>query len=183
MSVTPVSPQIPVPQIQRDDGKKSGAHASRVREDAIDISPHAVNAQILAKWQEKMAESLITDLDPNQFLFEEAGKSDYLESIANPTELSSEATAGRILGGIKGFIYGAFRMQHPDMTEEDFEYFQSEVMKGFEQGISEAREILTALGALDERLATDVVETERLVRGGLDEFFTQEREQFASNAA
>ena len=71
-----------------DDAKKGDAKPGLTRSDAIDISPNGLNAQIIAKWQAKVAESLVTDLDPNQFLFEEAGKSDYLASIAKPPPTS-----------------------------------------------------------------------------------------------
>lgn len=111
-------------------------------------------------------------------LFEEAGRSEYLAGIESPTDLSSEATAGRILGGITGYIYGAFRLGRPDANSEDFEQFFEQVSAGFEQGLTEALEILDGLAALDEELSASIEETARLVREGLAGFHDTEAARF-----
>ncbi len=131
--------------------------------------------------QQQLLSRLLTNVEQKvsgaDDVFEQAGRSEYLEKIASPSDLSPEATAGRILGGITGYIYGAFRLQHPKMTSEDFERFESEAMRGFEQGMGEARELLEAIEVLDGKLAGEIGETERLVREGLDRFFGEESER------
>lgn len=187
MSGSPVVAPRPANAVERRSedlasrGKSSSQNPAGRAEDSVEISP--------------MAERLKADRDllraifggveeevssPDRSLFETAGRSEYLASIAEPTDLSAEATANRILGGIRGYIYGAFRMSKPDATAEDFEEFASEVMRGSEQGMGEAREILKALSVLDASLSEDIGRTESLVREGLDEFFAEERERYAS---
>ncbi len=118
------------------------------------------------------------DIDPNIFL--QAGKEEYLSTASQEEDLSSQATAERILGGITGYIYGAFRLQNPSATAEDFDIFSEQVTKGFEQGLGEAMDILSALSALDDTLSSAIGETESLVRSGLEEFFQNERQAYES---
>jgi len=114
-------------------------------------------------------------------LFEQAGKTDYLERIANPTDLSSEATADRILGGITGYIYGAFKLGAPEANEEDFEAFFEQVNAGFEQGLEEAMEILEGMAALDDELTAAIQQTAQLVREGLASFHETEAAKYRSD--
>jgi hypothetical protein len=104
-------------------------------------------------------------------LFAEAGRADYLESVSQPTDLSAQATAGRILGGITGYIFGAFRLQHDEIGHEELESFREQVMQGFERGMGEARQVLGAIDVLDDELSSEIDETDRLVRDGLEQFF------------
>ena len=108
-------------------------------------------------------------------LFEAAGRSEYLESIAQASDLSPQATAQRILGGITGYIYGAFRLAHSDLTSEDFDRFAAQVLQGFEKGLGEARGVIEGLAALTPELAAGIDRTEVLVREGLEVFFSDER--------
>ncbi len=124
----------------------------------------------------------ITPIEGHE-VFEAAGKTEYLESIEKPEDLSPEATAERILGGIKSYIYGAFKLANKDATAEDFDQFQADVMRGFEQGLGEAKTIIEGLSALTPELAEDVDQTEALVRQGLEDFFTTERERYAAVSA
>lgn len=110
-------------------------------------------------------------------LYERAGRSDYMASIADTSDRSPEATAGRILGGITGYIYKAYQMGHPEMTRERFDAFQAQVLKGFNQGLGEAKEIIGAAGLLDPQMTLDIGKTEELVLRGLDDFFAREKER------
>lgn len=114
----------------------------------------------------------------DQDLFIQAGKEEYLESISTATDTSPEATAGRIVGGITGYIFGAFKLQNPDYTEEQLKDFQSQVMGGFEKGLSEAREIITALSAMDEGLSQSIDKTASIVREQLEKFFEDRFNEF-----
>ena len=115
-------------------------------------------------------------------LMERAGRSDYLASVANPTDLSPEATAGRILGGITGYIYEAYKLQNPDLDVGGLAQFQSQVMRGFETGLKDAKAIIAAVGILDDKLGAQIGQTESLVRDGLDAFFARERERLSAPA-
>jgi len=123
---------------------------------------------------ERVADSDLRDL------FEAAGRGEYLDSIAQPTDVSPEATAKRILGGITGYIYGAFRLAHPDATVEDFDRFSADVLRGFERGLGEARSTIEGLSALTPELASGIDHTESLVREGLESFFAAERTHLAA---
>jgi len=108
-------------------------------------------------------------------LLEAAGRSEYLASVSNPTDLSPEATAERILGGIRGYIYGAFSLAHPDATDGEFERFTSDVMRGFERGTSQARQVFEGLKDLEPDLAEEIARTQARVRDGLEAFFEEQR--------
>jgi hypothetical protein len=111
-------------------------------------------------------------------ILEQAGKSEYLQSIESPDDLSPEATAGRILGGITGYIYGAFKLQNPEATAEDFERFKAQVQEGFERGLGQAKSTLEGLERLDDEMVSGIDRTETLVREGLDEFFAHEADRY-----
>jgi hypothetical protein len=114
--------------------------------------------------------------------FDEAGRADYLTSIAQPDDLSPEATAERILGGITGYIYRAFRRSRPEANGDDLAEFERGVRSGLERGMKEARRVLAGLRALDVELARGLDRTQSLVASGLERFFAREREAAAASA-
>ncbi len=111
---------------------------------------------------------------------EQAGRSEYLESIETPDDFSAAATAERILGGITGYIYRAFRMSNPDADLDDFARFKQEALRGFEQGLEEGRGYIEASGDLTEQRSEQISETGDLVREGLEAFFDREEERFSA---
>lgn len=113
-------------------------------------------------------------------VLEEAGRSEYLDSIERPTDLSAGGAAERILGGITGYIYRAFQLTNPDAHRDDFVRFKHEVLRGLAQGLEQARGYLDALGDLSYERSENLSETEDLVREGLDVFFEREEERFTS---
>jgi hypothetical protein len=115
--------------------------------------------------------------------FDEAGRADYLATIAQPDDLSPEATAERILGGITGYIYRAFRRSRPEANAGDLAEFERGVRSGLERGMKAARQVLEGLQALDPELARGVERTQSLVAAGLERFFTREREAGAAASA
>ena len=158
--------------------------SSEVEDTRVEISAEAE----LLRAQSDLLRAVFGGVEQNvapqdRLAFERAGRSEYLESSLNDSaagmlDLSPEATAARILGGIQGYIYRAFMAQHPGATAEDFEHFKAEVVRGFEQGMSEAGNILAGLSRLDNDLAEEIERTETLVREGLAEFFAEEEERF-----
>ena len=113
-------------------------------------------------------------------VYEQAGRSEYLESIEIPDDFSAAGTAERILGGISGYIYRAFRMSNPDANLADFARFKQEALRGFEQGLEESRGYIEALGDLTDERSEQISETEDLVRDGLEAFFDREEERFSA---
>jgi len=103
--------------------------------------------------------------------FESAGKTEYLDSISNPSDLSAEATAGRILGGVAGYIFGAFQLQNPDFAFAEFEGFHAAVSEGFERGLRDAADILRGLSILTNEGSQGIAETTEIVRAGLADFY------------
>lgn len=110
--------------------------------------------------------------------FEVAGRSDYLASVSGATDMSPQATAGRILGGITGYIYGAFRNLHPEATRDELDAFHAAVTEGFERGLAEANDVLQGLYVMTDDLSRKVAETTRLVRAGLAEFYANVAEAY-----
>jgi len=113
--------------------------------------------------------------------FEAAGKTEYMESIANPTDLSAQATAGRIVGGITGHIFDAFQAQKPEFTAAEFDSFHAAVSDGFEQGLRDAANILRTMSVMTNGVSDDIAETTELVRSGLADFYDSIANSFAPN--
>lgn len=85
---------------------------------------------------------------------------------------SAAATAGRILSQSTAF-FEAYARQHPNEDPEDVvRNFVDIIRGGFEQGYSEAANILTSLGVMDEGsdIAAEIGKTFALVQKGYDDF-------------
>ena len=158
--------------------------SSQVADTRVEISAEAERLRAQSSLPRAVFGGVEQEVAPQDRLaFERAGRSEYLESSLNDPaggmlDLSPEATAAQILGGIQGYLYRAFMAQHPGATAEDFEHFKAEVVWGFEQGMSEAGNILAGLSRLDNDLAEELEGTETLVLEGLAEFFAEEEERF-----
>jgi hypothetical protein len=123
-------------------------------------------------------ESAIFGLDDP--VYEQAERNEYLESIEIPDDFSADSTAERILAGITGYIYRAFRLSNPDANGDDFARFKQETLRGFEQGLEEGRGYIEAMGDLTDDLSEQISETEDLVRDGLEAFFDREEGRFSA---
>lgn len=85
---------------------------------------------------------------------------------------SAEATAGRILSQSTAF-FDAYAHQHPNQEPEDLvRHFVGLIRGGFEQGYSEATNILKGLGVLGEgnTIEAEIGKTFELVQKGYDDF-------------
>jgi len=164
-----------------------GTPAVRARQgDRVTLSPEAQQYQAssqLTTTSLDATERQVSDVLERAYaeLYERAGKSDYMASIADTSDRSADATAGRILGGITGYIYRAYQMGHPDMTAEQLDTFQTQVLKGFNQGLGEARQMIGAAGLLDSAMTLDIGNTEDLVHRGLEDFFASEKQRLFAN--
>jgi hypothetical protein len=147
---------------------------------SVEISPQAEKLRAQSGLLRVTLRGIESEITSNaETRFEEPDRSDYLgplmgESRLGGIDLSPEATAARILGGVQGYIYRAFMAQHPEATPEDFERFKDEVIRGFERGFYEARSILAGLSMLDAEQSEEIGQTEALVREGLEGFFAEE---------
>jgi hypothetical protein len=178
---TPTVSRIPLVTPPTGDPKASGNPQELRTEPTAITRPSAAvalsNRARAADAQRSILEKALSGMEEQlsrDDLFAEAGRADYLESVSNPTDLSAEATSERILGGITGYIYGAFRLQHDEIGHDELESFREQVMRGFERGMGEARQILGAIDVLDDTLASQIGETDRLVRDGLERFFADQ---------
>jgi hypothetical protein len=161
----------------------SGTPAARVRQgDRVTLSPEGLQYQASSQLMTASldaTERQVSEVLERAYseLYERAGKSDYMASIADTSDRSADATAGRILGGITGYIYRAYQMGHADMTAEQLDTFQTQVLKGFHQGLGDARQMIGAAGLLDPAMTLDIGKTEDLVHRGLEAFFASEKER------
>ena len=171
----------PLPPTDTRAARPSPAGRPEVRTPAdVDLSSVARRLHETQGWMRSLLSALeepfAGDDDPR---WEEAGRDDYLASISDSTDPSPEATADRILGGIRGYIYRAFARSRPELTAEDLDTFEREARKGLERGLAQAGDLLEALGALSPDLRTSIDETADRVRTGLDTFLATERRALA----
>ena len=80
-------------------------------------------------------------------------------------------TAERIARTVSGPILDRYIRAHPGASGMDLESFRHEVLRGFEEGLSDARRILAALTGLEEPVRGAIAETGVLARARLDELF------------
>jgi len=88
--------------------------------------------------------------------------------------LSPTRTASIILDRIRGPILSAFRSGRSSTAPGDLERFRRQILRGFEEGLGEARETLTLISALDTELDDAIERTAELVREGVAELFAGE---------
>ena len=87
-------------------------------------------------------------------------------------DTSPEATAGRIVDFALG-AFSHFQDNHPELEGEEARQAFSEFIGGaIEQGVQEARDILTALNALDDGTNTLIDNISQIIKERLDLFVT-----------
>ena len=123
----------------------------------------------------------IVDLPEDAYIT--TGKTHYLRSMETLDNVSPEATSQRILDGITGYIYRAWKTQNPDATAEDFEGFRQQIEKGVAQGVEEAREILLSMQTLTPEIDSGITETVAHLTKGLNAFFEAEQGHYLSFSA
>ena len=92
-----------------------------------------------------------------------------------PSGASADQVAGTIFSGVTQVIFGAYQLQHPDMSEEDFEYFISEVREGIDVGVGEARSMLEATDSMGEETSSAIDQTLERLHERLNQWFTDTR--------
>jgi len=165
------------------DGARTGDPSQVANPASIDVSlsSEARRAGGAKSFEREVLASFERRLSADELaLFEQAGRSAYLDSIAEDADRSAEGTARRILGGITGYIFGAFRLARGELAREDIDTFEREALRGFERGFGQAQELLEGLGVLSRELAGELGETAELVRGGIREFAEERRSALPS---
>ncbi len=146
----------------------------------LTLSPEARRAQSAKSFERELLASFERGLSADELeLFEQAGRSGYLDSIASDTDTSAEGTANRILGGVTGYIFGAFELSRGELQSADLDEFEREALRGFERGFAQAKELIEGLGARSPELATDLDRTAELVRSGIHDFVEERRSALA----
>lgn len=79
-------------------------------------------------------------------------------------------TAGRIVSISTGF-FEAYKLQHPGEDEASLlKDFMATILRGFEQGYGEAKNLLSGLGVLNGDIAGNIEKTRELVLQGYADF-------------
>ena len=102
--------------------------------------------------------------------------------VLYPTGVSASDVADTIFRGISGGIFSAYLLSKPEMSEEDFDTFVSEVFRGVEAGVSEARGVLASMDAMTSDLGSAIKETESLLHQRLEGWIEDTREQMFGSA-
>jgi hypothetical protein len=112
-----------------------------------------------------------------QQLFQTTGQTQFQSDLAAQEETATpEAMAGQIVKGITGYIFKAFQTNNPDLDTTKLEGFQQQVMNGVDQGLKDARDILTGLQVMNSDLADSLDKTGQLARQQLTSFFSKTAE-------
>lgn len=169
--------------IQQTEIKITGLGANTLQGlDQVSIGAGAISMKSTQVILERAYASLESNIAAGQEAFEAAGKSDYLTSVANATDNSPEAVSDRMFKGITGYIFGAFANTHPDFNAEEFGDFKGQVMKGLQEGVEDAREIINALSKLTPEADNTIDQTLELLYSKLDGFFTETENSFSKTA-
>ena len=174
-----------------DDKKENGpmgqkvsemAHAKnaeKVPESASAMAKKQLNAAILqsavdvslSAGNEPMSLVLKTALEGiNEALKETMGDNAIQEAYDSGLDVSSEATAGRIVSLSTAF-FGKYHEMHPEMNQDEaLTSFTDIISGGIDKGFGEARDILSALNVLDGDIADNIDKTYALVQDGLKSF-------------
>lgn len=99
------------------------------------------------------------------------GKESTIEkAYENNLDVSSEATAKRIITGATAFL-NAYKEQNSDLSEsEALTQFMGVIRSGIDTGFGEARDILDRLSVLEDEIASEIDLTYDFVQEGLNDF-------------
>ena len=163
---------------QADDKKANGPMGQKVSEMAH--AKNEMNAAILQSavdvninmGNDSLSLVLKTALEGiNNALLESTGEVNSLQTAYDAgIDVSPEATANRIISLSTGF-FGQYQQSNPEMEfEEALTSFVEIISGGVDQGFGEAREILTGLGVLEGKIASNVDQTYVIVQQKLEAF-------------
>lgn len=87
--------------------------------------------------------------------------------------IEPRASARQIVTELAEGIFPAFEASRPGADAEALEGLRGQVLEGLRSGVEDARDIFRGLGVLDAGLEEALSETERLARGGIEDFFAE----------
>jgi hypothetical protein len=96
---------------------------------------------------------------------------------------SAAQVAGTIFSGVTQVIFGAYEMQHPDMSEDDFEQFIEDVRKGIKQGVGQARSMLESTDSLGEETSSAIEQTLEILHERMNSWFSDTRSSLFPSGA
>ncbi|MDP2903100.1 MAG: DUF5610 domain-containing protein [Methylovulum sp.] len=106
----------------------------------------------------------------NQALQGEFGDNAIQKSYGSGVDVSSQATADRIVSMSTAF-FDKYQTNHPELSTEDaVNSFVKLIGKGIDKGFGEARDILQGLNVLNGSIASNIDSTYELVQKGLKAF-------------
>ena len=198
---TPRLPTIPIPpskeiklsprpimakvydQLAERGQSRGGRAAGPEQADSMELSPQGRAYTYARELVQKTLGRLASNLKGQNEQFRLAGSEAFQEKFEAHSDFSPDGTANLILSGVTGYIYGAYRMQNPDMTEEELEHFHAEATRGVRQGFEEAKGYLDAIDLFQGEVAENAKSTVDKVLTGLDSFVEAERERLFSEPA
>jgi hypothetical protein len=122
------------------------------------LSPEQVNGIILERALEKLS-GIVAEAREALGLAPEA-----------ELDTSPEATGNRIADFALGF-FGQFQQNNPELSEEDAKQQFIDLIGGaIQQGISEARDILSALSAINDEVDNNISSIEQIIQQRFDAF-------------
>jgi len=158
----------------------TGRRAASGSEVRVRLSPAGLEAlarsEVAPRVLDRVAEALGLEIDA----LNAVGREEYLESIATPLDPRAEDPSEPILGGILGFVYDAFRLDHPKPSQHELRGFVSRAAEGIERGMRDAMKLLRAFSSRRAEFEAESARTLQRVRSGLDRFAERMRSTPAS---
>jgi len=142
----------------------------------VEISLAGQAALVRSETTQRVLDAVARELGLSVASQEQAGRADFLDRVRSPRDLSPEASARRIYEGIIGYLYEAFRLEHPNPRRQQIEEFVDASSRGLDRGLRDAASLLLAFGARREELAAERDETFRRVRDLLVRFEAEQLE-------
>lgn len=159
----------------------SRAYAPRVSGDGVrvQISREALRARTqFALLDRTFGASKPGSVSSGAALFGLVGRASQQEAVEVLKILRAEPIAKRLIGQVTGEMYDGFRLDNPEASLEDFEKFESDVLRSFAQKRHEGFGLIATLSNFQPELVEDFDLIANLVRQGLEDFFDQEREKY-----
>ncbi len=173
-----------VTEMLRDGVRKSQEAGSGTGTDSVTFQGRIESLEtqrlVTERVLSRVESESVSGLSPVQAqqLFQTSGQAQFQSDLASQQgeAATPEAMAGQIVQGITGYIFKAFQANNPDLDRTKLEGFQQQALKGVDQGLGDARDILTGLQVLNSDLADSLDKTGQLARQQLASFFSKTAE-------
>lgn len=179
MPVLPAAAKTSPEVVRRPPVVETGADRPRVGIDRRVFRGKDVRVQLSSAGREALARSqvaprilerVVEALGLEREALDAAGREEYLESIATPLDPTAANAAEPVLGGILGFVYDAFRLEHPEPSRHELRGFVARAVEGAERGMRDAMDLLRAFSAREAELDAERASMLQRVRDGLASF-------------